>query len=37
MAEYLLKQGQLELVIETARDRGEWFQDRQGPLELPGG
>ncbi|MFF2748744.1 tetratricopeptide repeat protein [Kitasatospora sp. NPDC058048] len=25
MAEYLARQGQLELVIETARDRGEWF------------
>ncbi|WP_159028488.1 tetratricopeptide repeat protein [Kitasatospora sp. MY 5-36] len=25
MAEYLARQGQLELLIETARDRGEWF------------
>lgn len=25
MAEYLARQGQLELLIETPRDRGEWF------------
>ncbi|MFG2913400.1 hypothetical protein ACGF0D_10980 [Kitasatospora sp. NPDC048298] len=34
MAEYLLEQGQLELLIETARDRGEWFCAQAAVREL---
>ncbi|MGW7444146.1 hypothetical protein [Kitasatospora sp. NPDC054795] len=34
MAEYLARQGQLELLIETARDRGEWFCAEMAVSEL---